>query len=363
MKFKSLLFLLSAVLLTFSCCNKTEEQEPVVEDPIETPLTFVRGADLSFLPFLESRQTKFFDKNGTETALLDLLKARGMNTVRIRIWHNPTTSGSSYAEVKAFSEQVRAKGLKVWLCVHYSDTWADPGNQTIPAAWNGLPFNILKDSVFQYTKKLAINIKPDIIQIGNEINDGFLWPQGRKSSQYNQFKELLNQGILAVREFSSKSKIMIHYAGPASADYFYTSIQGVDYDIIGLSYYPWWHGENTSSIQTNLSALKTKFAKDIVIAETAYPFSLGWNDWTNNILGSDDQLILPDYPATETGQHDFLMKVREMCIQTGGFGYCYWAPDWVAWDGPESQQGSSWENLALFDFNGKELSGTSFFAE
>jgi len=74
-----------------------------------------------------------------------------MNTVRIRIRHNPSTSGSSYAEVKVFSEQVKAKELKVWLCVHYSDTWADPGSHTIPSAWSGLPFNVLKDSVFQYT--------------------------------------------------------------------------------------------------------------------------------------------------------------------------------------------------------------------
>lgn len=361
MKFFNSLLLLGSLTFVLSCCSKstddTNQGGEVTPPPV---LEFVKGADLSFLPFLESKNTTFYNKEGLATNALDLFKERGMNTVRIRIWHDPSTSASSFEEVKEFSKLVKSKGLFVWLCVHYSDHWADPGQQAKPAAWENLSFEVLKDSVFQYTKKLALEIQPDLIQIGNETNNGFLWPTGKLSENKTQYLELAKQGINAVREFSSSSKIMLHHAGTQGSDWYFSQTSSLDYDFIGLSYYPWWHGNDLDEWEASLKTIKQKFGKDFIIAETAYPFTLNWNDWTTNIVGSEDQLVAA-YSASSLGQKEFLLALKDKIKLAGGVGFCYWAPDWVAWDGEESTQGSPWENLALFDFNKKETEALEAF--
>ncbi len=135
----------------------------------------------------------------------------------------------------------------------------------------------------------------------------------------------------------------------------------VDYDIIGLSYYPWWHGKSLDTLQLTLNQLATKYDKEVVIAETAYPFTLSWNDWTNNFIGNANQLI-PGYPATEAGQKAFLWKLRTI-VQSNpaGKGFCYWEPEWISIKGPQSTVGSPWENLALFDFQNKVLPAMSVY--
>lgn len=355
-----LIFFILSIFIFLSCTkDKDEEKEETSLPP--SPLTYISGADLSFLPMLESNQTKFYNKAGEEKKVLDLFKERGMNTVRIRLWHQAVSSASSFAEVKAFSEDVRSKGMKVWLTVHYSDTWADPGHQETPSAWSHLPFELLKDSVYRYTKKIMDEINPDIIQIGNEINGGMLWPQGKIMDHKDQFLALLASGAQAVRESNAETKIMIHFAGIDGSEWFYDQVRSIDYDLIGISYYPWWHGKDMNALKTSLSNLKQKYGKGVVIAETSYPFTLGWNDWTNNVVGNDEHLIWPDFPATQQGQRDFLLQLKELIENAHGFGFCLWAPDWVAWDGPESQIGSSWENQALFDFENKETLATEVF--
>lgn len=362
MAFKRLFLLLLSAVLFFSCCTKKDDSNNT-ETPIEpSPLTYVSGADLSFLPFLERNNTKFYNAEGIEKNVVDLFKERGMNVVRLKLWYQPETEAASFAEVKAFSKELKAKGLKVWLTVHYSDTWADPGNQETPEAWENLSYLVLKDSVYQYTQRIIEQIQPDIIQIGNEINGGFLWPNGRLEDNESQFLGLMESGIRAVRDHSSTSQIMIHFAGHEASDWFYNKMTSLDYDFIGLSYYPWWHGKDMDALQSNMSSLKSKYNKEVIIAETSYPFTLGWNDWTNNIVGADEHLILPNFPATQKGQKDFLLELKEKIKQANAFGFCYWAPDWVAWDGTESKIGSSWENQALFDFENKETEATEVFS-
>lgn len=348
----------------FSCCSKTDDQNNDDQNNGENPeppeISFYRGADLSFLPMLENTNTVFYDKEGNVADALDLMKERGMNIVRIRLWHTPSDAQSSFEEVKAFSHLVKSKGLQTWLTVHYSDTWADPGSQSKPAAWANLSFEILKDSVFNYTKKIVQQMHPDIIQIGNETNNGFLWPEGKLSTNKQQYLELAQQGIFAVREFGGNAKIMLQFAGYESADWFFGEINSLDFDMIGLSYYPWWHGKSLDDLGSAMAQLKNKYAKDVLIAETAYPFTLGWNDWTTNIVGNQDQLI-STYPATETGQKAFFKALTTKVKDVKGIGYCYWAPDWVAFNGPESENGSPWENLCLFDFENKETEALEVF--
>jgi len=323
----------------------------------------IKGADISFLPELEEDGIKFYNASGIEKDMLDILKESGVNTIRLRLWHTPESGQSTLSEVKALSQQIKAKGMNVWLSVHYSDTWADPGHQVKPAAWNAASFTDLADSVYKYTKKVMMEIDPDIIQIGNEINGGFLLPNGSTSNVPN-FITLLNEGIRAVREVSSNTKIMVHVAGFDVAGWFYQQLKtnSVDYDLIGLSYYPIWHGKDMTVIRSIIDGLGTANGKEVVIAETAYPFTLGWEDDTNNIVGEAGQLV-SGYSATPDGQRKFLLKIRELVNDSNhGIGFCYWGAEWVAFEG-EVMNGSSWENQALFDFNNKAVPALEAFED
>jgi arabinogalactan endo-1,4-beta-galactosidase len=292
---------------------------------------------------------------------LQTLKLAGVNTIRIRLWKKPKDISSSYAEVKAFAKEVKAKGMMVWICMHYSDTWADPGAQEVPSEWmsGGLSFSRLMDSVSGYTKQVALDIQPDYIQIGNEINNGFLLPFGSKQSP--QFEQLLKTGIEAVRLVSPKTKILIHFAGYQNSIPFFTDISSLDYDIIGLSYYPTWHGRNLETLSSEMNLLHAATNKPIIIAETSYPFTLGWNDWTNNIIGDTSQ-ILSNYPPTSLGQKEYLQRIKEISSSPiWGGGFCYWGGEWISYKGSTSKEGSSYENQALWDFNAKALPALEVF--
>lgn len=324
--------------------------------------TFIRGADLSKLPEIEENGTVFYNSKGLAENALKIFKANGLNTVRLRLWVHPAGVRSSLQEVAAFSKRIHASGLKVWLDLHYSDTWADPGHQAKPAAWENLNLQQLEDSVYSYTLRVVKIIQPQYVQIGNEINHGFLWDDGRISHPA-QFAALLQKGTSAVRAANISIRIILHYAGYRGANGFFSLVKNhpTDYDIIGLSYYPWWHGKSLDTLQLVINQLTEKYHKKVVIAEIAYPFILSWNDWTNNIVGSTNQLI-PGYPATPAGQEAFLWKLRTI-LQSNpdGEGFCYWEPEWVSYKGQQSTIGSPWENLGLFDFQNKALPAMSAF--
>ncbi len=273
--------------------------------------TFIRGADLSDLPKIESTGAVFFNREGQAENMLTILKNNGVNTVRLKLWHSSATGHAGFEEVKAFSERIKAAGLKVWLTVHYSDTWADPGHQSLPGAWLGLTYDALKDSMYAYTAKIASEIHPEFIQIGNEINTGLLFPHGHNNNNEAQFLELLSTGVQAVRDNDIESKVIIHFAGINGANWFFNKVVAIDYDIIGLSYYPMYHGQDLGEFESTLSNLVQTYDKDVLIAETAYPFTLQWEDWTNNIVGSEDNLIIPDYPPTPTGQKEFIARIKD----------------------------------------------------
>lgn len=353
---KQVTFQIIFLITLFSSCSENEKETnlPVKED------AFIKGADLSFLPQLEGLSIPFYDE-GMQSDVVSILKQYGMNTVRLRLWHTPQNSNSSFKEVKNFAEQINKQNLNVWLSIHYSDTWADPAHQQIPEAWKNLSFEKLKDSVYNYTSKIVREIEPKYVQIGNEINPGLLLPKGDRFDNPNQFIELLYTGIKAVRDTDPNCKIMIHHAGYSNALSFFNDLKQLDFDIMALSYYPIWHGKNLSELKSSINHLQTQFSKPVVIAETAYPFTLDWNDWTNNIVGQDNQLILPDYPATPGGQKSFLLKIKDICDEVDALGFCYWGTEYVAFDGNESKNGSSWENQSLFDFNNELLPAAEAF--
>ncbi len=345
---KKLLFVLFSISL-FSCSSDSNsESEPIVEDE------FIRGADMSYLPLIEGEGT-VYKHNGANQDPIITLKNAGCNAIRMRLWQNPSNAHSGMAEVKAFALRVKAAGLKVWLTVHYSDTWADPASQTKPAAWQSMSFTALKTAVSDYTNLVMTEINPDIFQIGNETNDGMLWPEGRLSTNESQYLELVSSASVAIRSQSTTTKIMLHHAGTSGSDWYYSKVANIDYDYIGLSYYPIWHGSSLVTLQNTMNTLGQLYDKKVIIAETAYPFTFGYNDYTNNIIGLSNQ-ILPAFPATETGQKAFLSTIKNTINQsTHGIGFCYWGSEWVAFRGPTSTNGSPWENQSLWDFNNNSL--------
>ena len=341
--------------MVFSCSSSDTSEAPVVDPPVEAD-TFIRGADISFLPEIESAGVILYN-NAKAEGMLTTLKNAGCNTIRIRLWKNPVGGHSGIDEVKTLAQKAKSAGMKVWLTVHYSDTWADPAVQTTPAEWKNLSFADLKTAVASYTSTIITEINPDIIQIGNEINSGLLWPQGHLINQETQCIALLSTASATIRSKAPNTKIMIHYAGVSASDtnWFFTKVKNIDYDYIGLSYYPVWHGKNLGTITTTINALGKNFNKKILIAETSYPFTLGYNDWTNNIVGLDSQLV-SGYPATPEGQKSFVLAIKDIVKSSEyGQGFAYWGGEWISFKGNEATNGSTFENQAFYDFSNKAL--------
>lgn len=346
-----LLFLL-CILITFSC-SKEEASNNTDE--------FIKAADMSMLPLIESEGTIYYNNNNIAEDALLTLKRAGCNTIRIRLWHTPTVNQSGFNEVKVLAQRVKNQGMKVWLSVHYSNTWADPGNQVKPTAWNGLTFTQLRIQVENYTTTIVNEIQPDIFQIGNEINNGFIFPEGNLASNESQFLLLLESASTVIRANSSSTKIMLHYAGIDGASWFFSKTAAIDYDYIGLSYYPIWHGTDINLLQQTITTLGQTHNKKVLVAETSYPFTFDWNDWTNNVIGLPNQ-IHPNYPASPEGQKTFLQQIKNTVKSTpNGLGFCYWGTEWIAFRGTTSTNGSSWENQALWDFNQKVLPAMLIF--
>lgn len=349
-------FLLSLLFLV-SCSSDTKTPQP---DPIPQD-TEIRGADFSFLPEARAAQIAFKNSQGQAEDPLLTFKNAGGNFVRLRLWHSPSGPHSGFQEVKNLAQEVRQMGLKVWLTVHYSDTWADPGDQQTPQAWNGMSFQQLKGAAVGYTSQIMNEIQPEIIQIGNEINVGFMHPHGHLINQEAQCLELLQALAAEVRARNAQTKIMMHFAGLNASDWFFNKIAAIDYDYIGLSYYPIWHGTSLSALSARVALLGQTHQKKVVLAEVAYPFTLSWNDWTNNIVGLPSHLVT-GHPASPEGQRSYLQAIRQlMKADPNGLGFCYWGTEWVAFYGPQASNGSSWENQALWDFDNKVLPAMQVF--
>ena len=242
----------------------------------------ILGADISFLPQLEDKGLKFTDKAVQEDAI-EILKNHGFNYIRLRIFNDPGTD-SGYSPKKGFCDlehtkkmalRIKALGMKFLLDFHYSDTWADPGKQFKPEAWKNLDFSELQEAVRSYTKKVIGALKsqgtpPDMVQIGNEINHGMIWPDGN-SSHPDTLAALLKAGIGGVKELDPGIRIMLHIAcgGQNKESRFFIDnmlSRHVEFDLIGESYYPQWHG-TLQELQENLTDLAARYKKDIVVVE------------------------------------------------------------------------------------------------
>ena len=330
---------------------------------------FLKGVDLSMLKQVEDNGGLFYD-NVNQIDPIQEFNSKGINTVRLKIWHNPLLNYNDLESVLEIAERVKNAELDLLLDFHYSDTWADPSNQNKPAAWENLNFETLCDSIEQYSRYVITKLKnqntlPKYVQIGNETDCGFLWPDGyvcgesNNDIQWNKLRDLFMhaiEGVNTALDFEDSLKIISHVS--SGGNWFFGNLleEDIPIDILAISYYPMWHG-TLADLNQNINMLATQFGRPVLVVETAYPFTLSWNDNTNNILGLETQL-LDGYEASEEGQFSFLYDLISLVHDNDfGYGICYWAPDWIS----TSQFGSPWENQALFDFDGQLLDAVSVF--
>ncbi len=308
-------------------CTKGYSVIPVISDS-----SFVKGADISWLPQMEATGYKFYNEQGTEQDCFQILKDHGINTIRLRTWVNPsdhrTNGHCSLEETVAMAVRAQKWGMRVMINLHYSDSWADPGKQKKPSAWVGHDFSNLLTDVYDYTAGVMMALKSagvfaEWVQVGNEIPGGLLYPEG-STANWSQLIQLTNKGYDAVKAISPSSKVILHVDQGNNNSRFRwwfdnAKANGAKYDVIGLSYYPYWLKGNpdfTLSIEdlgNNLIDMASVYGKEVMIVE----------------VGGEDSRAKNTY--------DMLVAVQQKLKAVPdkqGLGLIYWEPQGAkSWSG------------------------------
>lgn len=345
-------------------------------------MQFYKGMDVSMLKELEAHGAAYY-LHGEEKDVFTIFKECGANLIRLRLWNDPyCEDGECYGggtndleTTIELAKRVVQNGLEFMLDFHYSDFWADPSKQFKPKAWLNLTGKELCDAVYRYTTNTLSELKkknllPQIVQIGNEITNGLLWPEGHVDNT-EAMVQILAAGIRGVKEISSDIKIVLHLDfGTDNKLYreWFRKIEpyNLEFDMIGMSYYPHWNG-SLDKLLENMNDISKTFKKDVLVAETSIGYttdSLG----CNGLVFSKEQEKATGYPATEDGQEQFLRDLHQTVrnVEAGrGIGVIYWEPAWLAirectWAQPKGciymdekvEVGNSMANQALFDING-----------
>ncbi|KAF8151191.1 endogalactanase [Pholiota molesta] len=294
-----------------------------------------------------------------------ILHNHGTNLARIRVWTSTSNSDYSLTYGLALAKRAQAAGMNILVDLHYSDTWADPGKQAIPSGW---PTDLagLNTQIYTYTTNLVKSFTAQgtpiqFIEIGNEINDGILWPTGRISvNGYSPLSQLLHSAASGVRAASSSTKIVVHLANGwdgSSVSSFYSNIfiagefATSDVDVMGFSFYPFYGtGATLSALQSSLQAMVTKYGKDVMVVETDWPAVCSGVTLSNTAV-----------PVSAAGQSTWVADIRNVlsAISGGhGLGIIYWEPGWVG----NANLGSSCSDNLLVDSTGTTRSSISMFA-
>ncbi|EMC9752694.1 arabinogalactan endo-beta-1,4-galactanase [Enterobacter cloacae] len=392
---------LLAVCLSCGLAASAFAADAVKTRPFNTmPADFIKGADISTLLEAEQHGAKFYNQNGQQQDAIAILKANGVNYVRLRLWVDPQdASGKTYGggsnnleNTIALAKRVKAQGLKLLLDFHYSDFWTDPGKQFKPKAWEKMDYPQLKTAIHDYTRDTIARFKqegvlPDMVQIGNEINGGMLWPEGKSWGQgggeFDRLAGLLNAAIGGLKENltgGEQVKIMLHLAEGTKNDTFrwwFDEIakRGVPFDIIGLSMYTYWNGP-ISALKANMDDISKRYNKDVIVVEAAYGYTLDNCDNAENSFQAKEEKD-GGYPGTVQGQYDYIHDLMQSVIDVPdhrGKGIFYWEPTWIAVPGTtwatkagmkyihdEWKEGNARENQALFDCQGKVLPSITVF--
>jgi len=331
------IFALVFILSIAYSCNKSGHN-CCVPPPPPPPgnNNIVKGADVSWLTEMEGAGRKFYNSAGVEKECMQLLKDLGMNAIRLRVWVNPANGWNNAADVLVKAQRAKNLGMKIMIDFHYSDTWADPGHQTKPSAWAAQNFSTLKQSLTDHTTAILSNLKtngivPEWVQVGNETNDGMLWPDGKASTNMNNFAQLVKAGYNAVKAVDASIKVIVHISNGYDNNLFRWIFDGLknngaDWDIIGLSLYPTAANWSTLNSQcyTNMNDMVARFDKPVMVVEVG----MSW----------DQASVCNSFLA------DLIARVKS--VSNGkGLGVFYWEP----------QSYNNWQGYSLgaFDNSGK----------
>lgn len=365
----------------------------------------ILGVDVSsYLEELEAG-ARYYD-GGAEIDPLEAFRANGVDWMRIRVWNDPFSpdgepylgGGNDFDSYIRLAGLAKSKGYKLLLDFHYSDFWADPNKQMIPRAWLGMDVDEMAEELYAFTrdcleKAQAAGVAPQMVQVGNEITNGMLWPVGKLENSdgtrdnYENFCRLLRSGCRAVREVVPRSKIILHLErsfDKAVYQEFFTEMEnrGVDYDIIGASCYPYWHGA-PEGVFDNLRACR-RFGKEIMVVEFSYGFTAeGYcqHGEKKRVVIDPQRAYVPGftekYPLTPEGQRNFVRDFVAMAKAEEIAGIFYWEPLWlpgegICWASEAGQayireEGKStaneWANQCLFDYEGEKLPAFDSFSQ
>jgi arabinogalactan endo-1,4-beta-galactosidase len=308
---------------------------------------FVKGADISWITEMEASGRKFYNAEGTEMDCFALMKSLGMNSIRLRVWVNPKSKYNNIDDV--IRKAIRAKniGMRIMIDFHYSDDWADPSKQTMPKAWENMDLSGLKTAIRKHTTQSLAALKkhgvtPEWVQIGNETNDGMLWPIGRASTNMKGFAEMINAGFESTKSVFPKARVIVHLANGFDNKLYRWMFDGLKangakYDIIGMSLYPTWAGTDWKTANSlclaNMNDMVARYNKEIMVVEIGMP----WDK------ADDCKLFI----------RDLISKTKS--VSNGkGLGVLYWEPqayNWVDY------------NLGAFDISGKPTIAMTAFSE
>ncbi len=329
--------LFAAVVLSIGC-KKKKSVEPPTPNPPVVETGFVRGADISWITEMEASGKKFYTAAGAETECFALMKSLGMNTIRLRVWVNPSPAWNSAGDVVAKALRAKNLGLRVMIDFHYSDSWADPGQQTKPAAWAAMSFADMKNALSAHTTDVLNQLKtagvtPEWVQVGNETNNGMLWPEGKASTNMSNYAQLVNAGYNAAKAVFASAKVIVHVSNGWDNSLFRWNIgglisNGAKFDVIGMSLYPsyvagGWPIANQQCL-ANMNDMVALYAKEVMIVEIGMP-------WDN---AAECKLFITD----------LITKIKSV-TGSKGLGVLYWEP--------QSYGGWKGYTLGAFDNSGK----------
>lgn len=385
--------------------GKMPEGEIYIEPVEGISDDFIRGMDASSVLVEENSGVKYYNFDGEEQDVFQTLAEGGINYIRLRVWNDPfDENGNGYgggnndvATAVALGKRATAYGMKVCIDFHYSDFWADPKRQHAPKAWEGMDVTQKCDALYDFTKEslteiLDAGVDVGMVQVGNEINNGM-----SGETKLENVTQLLHAGCRGVREISEKYQkdisIAIHYTritDKAQVDSLVANLEKseMDYDMIGLSFYPFWDG-SMSNMQRVVELIQKRYGKKVFIAETSYCYTSEDGDGSgNSLVGIDD--LAEGYPATVQGQASMVRDVCAAAHEAGALGVFYWEGVWLpvgeatadnspVWEkygsgwassyaadyDPEDAGlyygGCSWDNQAMFDFEGYPLESLKVF--
>ena len=399
------LLLALTLLAALPLASLAEESSLYVKKVENLPEDFIFGMDASCVPALEASGVKYYNFDGQETDVYQVLAENGVNYIRVRIWNDPFNSdGKGYGggncdinNAIAIGQRATKANMKLLVNFHYSDFWADPAKQMVPKAWKGMDIEQKTEAVYQYTLDCLTQLKDagvdvGMVQVGNETNNYMCGEKTWFNIQY-----LMQAGAKATREVYPEALVALHFANPEKAGSYATYAKKmdyyqVDYDVFASSYYPYWHGslENLSAVLTDIA---NTYGKKVMVMETSYAYTEEDTDFNGNTIGGGGTII-KDYPFTVQGQANSLRAITDTIVNgTGGagIGVVYWEGTWISVGGESWEEnhelwekhGSGWassyaaaydaadagryyggcavDNQALFDQHGKPLESLKVF--